>query len=215
MEKINVKAEEWKTSNIQVFWGEIAPCNHLLQIYENDKVFLDTLEGFAGSAFLSGDSLIIIATSQHLQLLNKRLLKQGFDLDQLRASDRYIALEAKDQFSKFMVKNWPDEKLFYDFVDQLIKKAKKDGKKVLVFGELVALLWEKGHCGATVQLEYLWHQLVHNNSFTLYCAYPKSGFTQHISDSIAQICATHHAILDGKPHASTEINYREIVSSKV
>jgi hypothetical protein len=210
MDKINLKAEEWKTSNLQVFWGEIAPCNHLLQIYENDKVFLDTLEGFAGSAILSGDSVVIIATSAHLTLLNKRLLKQGFNVDELQASHRYIALEAKDQFSNFMLNNWPDEKLFYDFVHKLINTAKRKGHKVLVFGELVALLWEQGHCGATVQLEHLWHQLVHENSFTLYCAYPKSGFTQNINESIGQLCSAHHTLIDGKPHPSTLIHYSVI-----
>ena len=30
MEKI-ASVEEWETSNIQAFWGEIAPCDHLAQ----------------------------------------------------------------------------------------------------------------------------------------------------------------------------------------
>ena len=34
-------------SGIEVFWGEIPPCDHLIQIYNDDAVFLDTLEGFA------------------------------------------------------------------------------------------------------------------------------------------------------------------------
>ena len=70
MDKINLRIEEWKNSNIQVFWGEIAPCDHVVQIYENDTVFLNTLEGFAGSGLLSGDSVIIIATKEHLSSLN-------------------------------------------------------------------------------------------------------------------------------------------------
>jgi hypothetical protein len=34
MEKVNSKVNEWENSNVQIFWGEIAPCDHLVQIYE-------------------------------------------------------------------------------------------------------------------------------------------------------------------------------------
>lgn len=49
MENTTIKINNWKNTNIQVFWGEIAPCDHLIQIYENESHFLNTLEGFAGS----------------------------------------------------------------------------------------------------------------------------------------------------------------------
>jgi hypothetical protein len=32
----------------EVFWGEIAPCDHLVQIYEQEAAFMDSLEGFVG-----------------------------------------------------------------------------------------------------------------------------------------------------------------------
>lgn len=31
--------KDWEKTNMQVFWGEIAPCDHVVQIYENDEVF--------------------------------------------------------------------------------------------------------------------------------------------------------------------------------
>lgn len=34
-----------------VFWGEIAPCEHLVQIYEDDEAFVDSLERFVAGAF--------------------------------------------------------------------------------------------------------------------------------------------------------------------
>ena len=52
-------------NNVQDFWREIAPCNYLLQIYENDHVFLNSLEGFAGSGFIDGDTVIIISHKKH------------------------------------------------------------------------------------------------------------------------------------------------------
>ena len=210
MEKVNSEVNEWKNSNVQIFWGEIAPCDHLVQIYENDKIFIGTLEGFVGSGFLSGDNVVIIATAIHLKELNRRLEKQGFDINDLMASGQYIPLNANEELSRFMVNNWTDEKLFNEFVTNLIIRAKKNNRKVRVFGELVAVLWEQGNCGATVQLENLWHQLVHTNSFTLFCAYPKVGFTQNANDSITTICKTHSTVINGQARPDTEIYYKAV-----
>ncbi|MGZ4118644.1 MAG: MEDS domain-containing protein, partial [Bacteroidia bacterium] len=107
MDNIKLEACDWKNSNIQVFWGEIAPCDHLVQIYENDKYFLDTLEGFAGCGLISGDSVVIIATKTHLRELDQRLRKQGFDLDNLIKENQYIPLDAHEALAQFMVNKWP------------------------------------------------------------------------------------------------------------
>ncbi len=209
-----LKTAAWKNSNIQVFWGEIAPCDHLVQFYDNDKYFMETLEGFAGCGLLSGDSVIVLATKAHLADLRIRLIKQGFDIDTLAASDQYITLDADDALAAFMVNNWPDEKLFNYFVSQILLRARKNQRKVRAFGELVAVLWEQGNSGATIQLENLWHRLHGQDNFTLYCAYPKSGFTQNASESIDKLCETHSKVIDGQARPSTEIYYRTLACSK-
>ena len=207
MEEI-VCVEEWKTDNLQVFWGEIAPCDHVVQVYENEKTFLDTLEGFAGTGFLANDSVVIIATSSHLDSLNARLRSQGFDLNLLIESDQYIPIDAEDLLSIFLVEGWIDEKIFNDFISDIVSRAKQRNGKVRAFGEMVAILWEKGHCGATVQLEHLWNQLHDEAPFTLFCAYPKNGFTRSAHDSIDIICKQHAKVIDGQPRPSTNIYYK-------
>jgi len=32
-------------ANMQVFWGEISPCDHIVQIYEDDDSSIDLLNG--------------------------------------------------------------------------------------------------------------------------------------------------------------------------
>src|SRR5687767_14092158 len=46
-----------------IFWGELAPSEHLIQIYEDDDVFLDALEGFVAEGLGVGESVVVIATS--------------------------------------------------------------------------------------------------------------------------------------------------------
>jgi|SRR6185312_4508256 len=200
--------EGWKNSNIQVFWGEIAPCEHLVQFYENDHIFLNTLEGFAGSGMLADESIIVIATSQHIDSLNQRLTDRGFNLIDMQESDKYIPINVNDVFSQILVDGWLDEIRFNKYVTDLMNRAKQGNRKVRAFGELVAVLWEQGSCGATVQLEHLWHKLYRELNFTLYCAYPKIGFTQSPTDSIDIICKTHSKIVDGRARPAPEIYYK-------
>lgn len=208
MDKVVSLVEKWEHSNIDVFWGEIAPCDHLVQIYDLDSVFLSTLESFVSTGFLANESIVIIATHNHLSLLNERLNQQGFDLDALITTDQYIPLDVHESLAKFLLNNWPDEILFNTFIGSIIDRASKDNRKIRAFGEMVAVLWEQGHNGATVQLENLWNQLHSKKHFTLYCAYPKSGFTQNATESIDTICKTHSKIIEGQTQPSTEIYYR-------
>src|ERR1700755_1434322 len=102
----------WKRTSADIFWGEIAPCDHVVQIYENDGIFLDALAGFVGGGINCGDGVIIIATRGHLDALERRLLSYGVHIDTLVAEGLYVALDAELVLSKFMVDGWPDERLF-------------------------------------------------------------------------------------------------------
>jgi hypothetical protein len=208
------KNETWNEANMRDFWAEMAPTDHLVQVYENDKVFLNTLEGFVGSGLLAGESVIVIATLSHINELNVRLSAQGLNIAKLVSTGQYVPEDAHEILSRFMVNNWPDDKLFVETVSALFQKAKgRNGRRVRAFGEMVAILWEKGNAGATVQLEHLWNRLCARSAFCLFCAYPKSGFTQDPGQAMQQICCLHSKILDGRPRASTEVYFRPATSS--
>lgn len=180
-----------KRREIDVFWGELSACDHCVQIYEDDVVFLDALEGFVAGGIRQGDAIILIATPAHLRGLESRLEASGFDVGAAIKRDQYIALDAKESLDRFMVDGWPDEVLFAQFIDHLLLRARGQHRKVRAFGEMVALMWAEGHCGATVRLEHLWTRLCQQESFSLFCAYPKTGFTENANDAIAQVCAAH------------------------
>jgi len=171
------------TSDVQrakseIFWSEIAPCDHVVQIYENDGIFLDALTGFVGGGINAGDAVIVIATEKHLLALHGRLRSYGLHVDSLIAENRYIPMNAEEILATFMVNNWPDEELFMQTVSKLIRKAGKKNQRIRAFGEMVAILWAEGHNGATVQLEHLWNKFCEKEEFCLFCAYPKTGFTE-------------------------------------
>lgn len=194
---IPLKSNRWEHDGSDIFWGEIAPCEHLVQIYEEDGVFLDALEGFVAGGLRADDSVITIAKAEHLKALDDRLRAQGVDVEAARAVDRYISVDADETLAKFMRNGWPDEVLFTQTVTELLARARTGGRKVRAFGEMVAVLWANGHNGATVRLEHLWHAFCQTEAFSLFCAYPKSGFTQDALTSIKEICDTHSKVICG------------------
>lgn len=129
-----------KHAKAEIFWAEIAPCDHVLQIYENDGVFLDALTGFVGGGINAGDSCIVIATDSHLKALENRLESYGIYIGALIADNRYIPLDAEDTLSRFMVNGWPDEKLFNQTVSELITRGRNhSSRNIRAFGEMVAI----------------------------------------------------------------------------
>ena len=178
-----------------IFWGEMAPCEHFVQIYDEDHAFLETLESFVADGLLGGEAVVVIATPRHLSALNRQLLQRGSKIAAAMRSEQYLALDAEAMLSIFMVKGWPDDELFNSFVTGILGRATRDGRRVRAFGEMVALLWAQGNCGATVRLEHLWHKLCEARNFKLFCAYPKAGFTRDSVDSIQEICDTHSRVI--------------------
>ena len=137
----------------------------------------------------------MIATAEHLKALEERLADSGVDLATARSQDQYIALLAEDALARFMFKRWPNDSLFADLVTELLSRARLNGRRVRAFGEMVALLWGRGDEAATIRLEHLWHQLCQSQAFSLFCAYPRTGFVEDPSKSIAAICAAHSRII--------------------
>jgi hypothetical protein len=180
-----------------VFWGEIAPCDHFVQFYEDEAPFLDTLAGFIGGGLVAGESAVVIATAEHRAALDARLRASDVDVDSARAADRYVVLDAAETLERFMVGHWPDDERFHAVVAEILGRARANGTNVRAFGEMVAVLWARGDHAATVRLEHLWQALCrdHADGFSLFCAYPKAGFTKNAASSMRELCDAHSRVL--------------------
>jgi hypothetical protein len=199
---------DWQLSKTDVFWGEVASEEHVVQLYDNEDAFLDMLAGFAGSGFNAGDSVILIATASHLETLAKRMKAHGIHVDSLIANNQYIPLEAEQTLSKLLNNGRPDEQLFMQVVGDTIKRAKKNNRKVRAFGEMVAILWERGEHEATIELEQLWNKFCGHEALTRFCAFPRNAFDNSPYDSIPHICSCYAKIIESSPRAMVEVLYR-------
>jgi PAS domain-containing protein len=167
---------------------------HAVQFYENQSTLIDTVSQHFAAALAAGDTAIAVATAPHLEAIANELSARGMDLNSLRASHHYIEMEAAEALGKFMVQGWPDAEKFNATVGRRIARAEalSQGHHIVVFGEMVALLWAQGRHDATFRLERLWNDFAERHSFFLLCGYPLDLFSR--SDHLQMffnICGEH------------------------
>jgi hypothetical protein len=181
------------------FWAELSPCTHAVQIYDSDSEFLDNLAEFVAGGLVKGEAAVVIATPLHRYALHSRLAANGFDLEAAIRTNQLILLDAEETIAKFIVNDWPQDHLFHAAIGDVLKRATGGGRRVRAFGEMVAVMWAKGLCGATIKLEHLWTDLCRKLEFSLFCAYPKAGFTANdAAKDIARVCDLHSATFDSE-----------------
>lgn len=182
-------------SPTEVCWEEIAHDDHSVQIYADSQSFLDALEGFASGGLRVGESVIVIATEMHRRALDRKLIRRGFDLDQAKLGNRYIAVDAQATLNQFMVDGRVDSEKFTACVMELFVRARGDGRRVRAFGEMVALLWAQADRVSTIELEAEWNDFCARVGLRLFCAYPRSAFTDAHQNSLHTICAHHSRVI--------------------
>ncbi|HMG91708.1 MAG TPA: MEDS domain-containing protein [Chryseolinea sp.] len=209
---MEAKNNKWRRSATNDFWSGIGPGDHFVQIYDDDRSYMNLLEGFVVSGFASNDCVTVIATEEHLHALEDRLRFKGYNVFDLKLQDQYVALNARETLSEFMITNWPDEVLFRHLINRHTITARARKRNVRVFGEMGALLWAHGNIGATVQLEHLWNKICQIEILSLFCAYPRNIIPQSALESILDICESESKMIKVPEDSPNEILYKEIQS---
>ena len=172
--------------------------NHEVQFYSDDASFLGGLTRFIESALTAGNAVIVVATESHRTSLLQRLQAQGVDVAIATEQGRYIPLDAAETLSTFMDSAGPNRERFLSAFGALIRDAEIAAdvkhKRVVVFGEMVALLCAEGRIKAAIEVERLGNELAQETHF-LYvrCAYP---MTEELKGGpYVSICAEHSAVV--------------------
>lgn len=190
---------------------------HAVQFYENDSTLVETVGQHFAPALATGDTAVVVATKAHLQSIADELSARGLNLENLRASHHYIELDAAATLANFMVQNWPEKEKFNATVGRRIARAEalSQGHRILIFGEMVALLWEQGRHDATIRLEQLWNDFGERHSFFLLCGYPLDLFSRsEHRQMFFNICGEHTHVnpAEGYPRHGNENQRRRSVA---
>lgn len=173
----------------------IKPCEHLVHFYDDETVFLNSLETFILRGLMDGEAVVVIALPSHRTALEFRLAGHGLNLAKLAASEQLVLLDARETLSTFMWDGLPSEPLFEEALGKLVTRLRAGHRTVRAFGEMVGILWEQGNRAATLRLEEIWHRFCQREGLVLYCAYRQAAFAAE-PESRRQICASHSHLIE-------------------
>lgn len=158
---------------------------HWVQFYDNDRELSQAVGEFLAEGLVAGVPALIIATGAHWQCFRDGLLARGIDVDGALQSGRLTCVDANAALADVMLNDAPDWQRFSSKVEPLLSRALGSAPHVghmLVYGELVDLLWRDGKQLAALQVEDMWNELAQRHRFSLYCAYQVSAATDATND---------------------------------
>lgn len=168
---------------------------HEAQFYSDDASLLRAFTRFIGAALKDGNAAIVVATKLHRDGLLAKLQMHDLDVGGAIERGRYIAMDAADALSTFMVNDLPDRARFLETAGHLITSAAKSANRVAICGECDPPLWTLGKGEAAVRLEQLWNDVIKEHDVDILCAYPLGSFYgKHGNDIFQRICAEHSAV---------------------
>jgi len=148
---------------------------HRVGFGESRSRLVDVVSVFVGAALQDGGAAVVVATQAHRLAVEAALCASGVDLVEAAACGRYVTLDAAVALAGSMVGGRPDFELFRETVGAAIGGASRDGRRVRVYGEMLALLCERGDVAGAIRLERVWNELTLAQEFELMCAYPLLG----------------------------------------
>jgi hypothetical protein len=160
--------------------GTMNTSEHIVQFFRSDDEYVRAAGYFLREGLLAGETCVAVATTEHLQQLQRYLRDSGLDAGSLAAEYRYVPLPAEQMLLTFFdARGGIDQERFHRQMNLLLSQTSSRGQPVRIFGEMVSLLVEQGEPAAAIELEELWNELSRQHYFTLFCSYKVSPFTEN------------------------------------
>jgi hypothetical protein len=181
--------------------GGAAGHEHLVEFYDSEEFLVGTVSGFVGPALNDGDAAVVVATADHRRAFEAALGRSGVDVAAAVGRGRYLSFDAAELLESFMIDGAPDPGRFADAAGRLIERAGAGGRRVRIYGEMVAVLRDAGDIVSSLALEDLWNDLAATQDFMLLCAYPMRSFENSASGPAFQrICDQHSTVIPSEDY---------------
>lgn len=176
----------------------VVPRDHVVTFYERDDELVASVASFVGDGLDAGEAGILLATATHLHAIEDKLHRCGFDIELARLAGTLVSIDAEAARARHSAAGAFDASALIGELGDLIARVVGSGRRVRMFGELVALLWDVGHVMAAIELEDDWNRLCTELPFCLLCAYPRSIDAAGAA-VVADVCCAHAAVIgDGR-----------------
>jgi hypothetical protein len=179
---------------------------HVVAFYEEEGFLGSAVTDFLLDGVRRGETVCIIATAGHREAFAAGLAATGIDVERRRLEGRYIELDAAGTLASLRSDGALDTAAIRRQVGDWLASAAADGRRIRIYGEMVALLWDAGDLYLTLELEQLWEELTAGVAMPVLCGYPMRGF------DTPETTALFHAVCDHHTGVTTE-SYAQLGST--
>jgi anti-sigma regulatory factor (Ser/Thr protein kinase) len=183
------------------------PGDHVVQFYERDADLVAAVAQYLAVAIDAGGVAVAVATETHRRALEHQLVKAGVDLAEARHRGQFVLLDAATMLSTIVAPGRIDGDAFHTVIGRLIGEAAQRGGPVRIYGEMVALLWDRGDVFDAIHLESLWNDLAASSSFpfSLYCAYHAESVAgpEH-AEPVQRLCHLHTNVMSAPSNGAMD-----------
>jgi hypothetical protein len=197
----------WRTTSIHNFWKEIAPCDHVVQLYENEDVFVEMLARFVLDGLHKQEGIVLIASDAHRKAVEERLFAE---VERPLLASHYFPVDAHQLLVSIHSGGLLQRRLFTEAIGGLVAQARQTNRKVRVFSEMVTIAWLSGHVADTHLLEAWWNQYCAQDVLGIWHAYPAGSFAAGGEQAMHQICASHSKIIAAAERPDRQLRYKRL-----
>lgn len=171
-------------------------CTHGVLFYRDETLLCGSVARHLVAALRAGEPALVIARPALLREVTIELHRQHVQGEPFGPGrGALLALDAEDTLRRICVGGRPDAALFHDVIGDTVRKLAAGGRRVAAYGELVALLCERGQYAEAVRLEGMWNELLASIDASLLCGYAQAlfsapgtrGFQEAIREAHAQV----------------------------
>src|SRR6266849_2567124 len=118
--------------------ADAAPCDHIVQLYQDQDFLSRAVCRFAGAGFANGEGVILVSTLAHWNAFRPRLEAEGVDVRAAQARGQLKVVDADELLPRFMRGAMPDPPVFNGVFTDVVGQARAEGsyQKLRVWGEM-------------------------------------------------------------------------------
>jgi len=173
---------------------------HAVHFYPADGELAASASRYLADGVRSGDGVVVVATGPHRDAFVSGLAAAGVAVGAAERDGRLLLVDAAGLLATFLDGDRLDRDRFHAAAYGLLGRAgRADGRaglgarrRVRIYAEMVALLWDAGQVSLAIELEDLWNGLAARFPFGLLCGYPASVLdaAEH-ADAVADVRRLH------------------------
>lgn len=166
--------------------------DHLVSFYEDATYLAASVRPFLLAGLDAGETVLVVASEEHREAFARALVGSGHDLAASRRAGRYRELDAAKVLARIAPGGVLTSASFRAGIADAVTALARSGAGFRAYGELSALLWQRGDLGLALELEDRSNALLSAVAVPIFCGYPLTAFdTAETTARFHDVCARH------------------------